>query len=337
MDVRGCADMCNADSSCKSFTYSKDGTTCQLSYSCTYEDSQKDESSDFDFYEKVQYDSSRVRQLQVVMFDAPFDCTEVVNFIQEKAELKKPFFAELDNIYSNDLGSIRYEPHQTDDGNCKVQIIVPPDPDEDRNSTEFACEFERTASKLLEENDTLEKLKQEHPKVYKWVKRITPSLAHGCDFENGDDVQSVCDNVNCDQFDAVEKDCRLNEYDVEEDEERGLDDPEIGKFYSPQQEMPVLYSIPICLALNAACSFGSVCLCCISKKKFDACKNVSAVTIEDTIKGYLHNSTAIPDISLIEQKVIDLAPKCPTDFIEDMLMVRNGNSIHLHFLLQFHY
>ena len=230
VDVRGCADMCNADSSCKSFTHSKDGTICQLLYSCTYEDSQKDESSDFDFYEKVQYDSSRVRQLQVVMFDAPFDCTEVVNFIQEKAELKKPFFAELDNIYSNDLGSIRYEPHQTDDGNCKVQIIVPPDPDEDRNSTEFACEFERTALKLLEENDTLENLKQEHPKVYKWVKRITPSLAHGCDFGNGDDVQSVCDNVNCDQFDAVEKDCRLNEYDVEEDEERGLDDPEIGKF-----------------------------------------------------------------------------------------------------------
>lgn len=64
----------------------------------------------------------------------------------------------------------------------------------------------------------------------------------------------------------------------------------------------------------------------MSKKKFDACKHLSVITIEDTIEGYLHNSMTIPDISLIEQKVIDIAPKCPTDFIEDMLMVRNGNT-----------
>ena len=61
-------------------------------------------------------------------------------------------------------------------------------------------------------------------------------------------------------------------------------------------------------------SIYTVCLCCIGKE-YEACDDISATAIEDTITAYLQNIDDVPDVGLIEQEVQNLAPTCPMDYM----------------------
>ena len=169
-----CADKCSADENCKSFEYEKKGSWCTNSNSCT--SSIGDQNDKYDLFVKNEYVTSR-RNLQGTEVETPFSCEAVVKFMQKKHDY--PFFKGLRDEFSNDLNTIQYEAVNTDDGQCKVKITIPPHPDQNPDK-DLTCELETTVLELLEKHDSLTKLQANHPKVFQWVTDIVPSLSEDC-------------------------------------------------------------------------------------------------------------------------------------------------------------
>ena len=109
--------------------------------------------------------------------ETPFSCEAVVEFMQEKQDF--PFFADLKDKFSNELNTIQYVAVETNDGKCTVKITVPPNPDPNPDE-DLTCELETAVVELLEKHDTLAKLQVNHPKVFRWVTDIVPSLSDDC-------------------------------------------------------------------------------------------------------------------------------------------------------------
>ena len=210
-DISECATKCLEDPKCLSFWYHKaqgqrklqwtpdtipgpwwDGypdcsdddpacpdPACKLSV-CTLADTVERPGDPYFFFEKkVEYESRKLQDSDGgVDVATPFNCRAVVDFMKAKQDY--PFFVDLDKKYRNDLGGVRFEPVETDDGTCKVKVTMPPDPHNVDPDEDVACEFEATVLELFEKHDTLAKLKKNHPNVFQWVNDIVPSLDTRC-------------------------------------------------------------------------------------------------------------------------------------------------------------